>query len=144
MNCVIPYREFEKMYICLGMSSIIVIFSINFNDPVEQGLARIMLFEFNDAKKHLKIVKNPPVTKYFDLIVPDEVKLFEKEPHKISNGYLAFSIFKECITSNITPMLDLLINCRTYIQFNIHSLKGYLYSRMRKKTDQFASLIIEA
>ncbi len=50
VGCQIRYRPDEEFWVVPNKTSVMVIFGINFKDPVDQGLARILLLVRFDTR----------------------------------------------------------------------------------------------
>eukprot|EP00826_Nyctotherus_ovalis_P053815 TRINITY_DN7022_c0_g4_i11.p1 TRINITY_DN7022_c0_g4~~TRINITY_DN7022_c0_g4_i11.p1 ORF type:complete len:158 (+),score=45.41 TRINITY_DN7022_c0_g4_i11:811-1284(+) len=118
---------------------------MNFKDTVDQSLARILLLEFHEAKKHLKGMKNPPETRYYTNTIPNELKNYTVDLKSFSNGFVTFTIFKGNLERDgLESILEFVTNFRQYCQYHIHATKAYLHTRMRNKVAGFLKLIQEA
>eukprot|EP00831_Metopus_contortus_P025424 TRINITY_DN2190_c0_g1_i9.p1 TRINITY_DN2190_c0_g1~~TRINITY_DN2190_c0_g1_i9.p1 ORF type:complete len:235 (-),score=46.95 TRINITY_DN2190_c0_g1_i9:55-723(-) len=144
-GCQIKYRDTEEYWVTPNKTSVIITFSLDFKDPVDQGLARILLLEFHDSKRRMTSMKNPPDSKYFDLSVPLGLEKYNVDLKNYSNGFLAFTVFKGNVEGkNLDKVVEFMAGFRDYAQYHIHATKAYLHTRMRKKVADFLKLIQEA
>lgn len=143
--CQIRYRPDEQYWIIPNKSTVIIVFSIDFKDPVDVGLARILLLEFHEARRTIKSMKNPPESKYYDKSLPPGLEKYGMELKKYSNGFVAFTVFKNNLEGlAFEKVVDFLVGFREYCQYHIHATKAFLHTRMRKKVTEFAKLIKDA
>lgn len=110
--------------------SLILCYGIHFEQFTDVSLARNMLLELEETKRH---VKNAIDVKVIDDAgaVPEYIKAIDK-PQNYSNGLLVFTLFVQ--KYNIMKRyLHKFVFMREYIQFHIHSIKTFLHIRMTRK-----------
>lgn len=110
--------------------SLVLCYGVHFDQYTDQSLARNMLQELEETKRH---VKNAIDVKVIDDVaaVPDYIKKVE-QPQNYSNGLLVFTLFVQ--KYNIMKRyLHKFVFMREYIQFHIHSIKTFLHIRMTRK-----------
>jgi hypothetical protein len=111
---------------------------INFGNKTDISLAKVILQETEDSKRHIRGVVE--AKNYFDTSNPlSELSELEKDPKEFSCGFICFSKYLFNLDLPISNYhiyenkLGYFINFRSYILYHIHSVKAYLHIRMNKK-----------
>lgn len=132
----IPYRKSEKYWIKKTDTSAIIFYSINFTDPTDIALTKIMCNEFKDSKKissqAISVSYYPKPDQASDVIA--ELNL---DPKKASCGVIAFTLNAVHVKKNLETALYFLTTFRQYVEYHVRMVKCLLHSRMRKRIGKF-------
>lgn len=135
----IPYREEENIYTIVADKSLVIIFSIRFQDADDITLAHVFFNGFKDAKRDTSL-GNAPSVSFTEGRKPLELKNFKgcKEPNnpeELKNYcFVAFSIREEhCSPKLRNNTLDLLLSFRNYLEYHLKCSKAYMHYKMRKR-----------
>ncbi len=88
---ILRLNKDNNLYIVPAVDRIILIYGINFSQTTDNSLARVILQELEESKRH---VRNTIETKYFPDYSrpPADLKDLEPNPKNFSNGFVTFSI----------------------------------------------------
>ena len=87
----VPYRADEKFWVMQpAVNEVQVYFGVNFSTEVDQSLGRVMLLEWQDSTRKVKLA---PIIKFHDKDIPTELKkAFPSVANEVySNGLISFS-----------------------------------------------------
>lgn len=126
----IQLNQKNKLTLIPLEKSLVLCYGIHFDQFTDQSLARNMLQELEETKRH---VKNAVDVKYIDeaATIPEYIKAVDL-PTNYSNGLLVFTLFVAKYNV-MSRYLHKFVFLREYIQFHIHSIKTFLHIRMTKK-----------
>lgn len=145
-KCKYSQREKETTFILPDKDQVTVFFGINFDDPVDKQIAKLILYELEEAKRQVK--NAPQVSKMFEDKVPES--LVQEFPElknvklNLSNGLIGITLFKAHIVPNYEKAASFLQGFRQYIHYHIHSSKTYLHGRLRKRLAALQKTIHQA
>jgi hypothetical protein len=150
-SIVIKLNKDNNLYVVPMIDKVILIFGINFQQKTDMSLAKVLLQEMEDAKRH---VRNTIEVKYYPDFSrpPSELKEIEQNYKQYSNGFVSFSkrLFVKLVDlliknyKSILPKLGYFVNLRQYIQYHIHSIKTFLHIRMNKKGKELENKLTAA
>ena len=89
-SLIIKLNKDNNLYVVPMVDKIILVFGINFQQKTDQSLARVLMQEMEDAKRH---VRNTIEAKCYPDYTrpPSELKDIENNYKQFSNGFIAFS-----------------------------------------------------
>jgi len=140
--CSLPFRESEWIYIFPQESKTTVLFSVCFNDPNEQAIARVFLQEFAEAKQRVR--SGPPVS--FNRDPPRELQGMDIVLSDGHVGFMSFVIFESHVSTGerLVNSATLLQSFRSYLHYHIKAAKSYLATRMRTRVTSLLKTLKEA
>lgn len=140
---VLHYREKENIYLLPREDRVTVIFSIHFDDPTDQVLARVFCQEFAEAKK---TSGRTGVPCSFSKDPPGDLASMQSELIAESQGYLSFIFFDNYINTpeRFRNSGDLIQGFRTYLLYHIKASKSYLHTRMRTRVSSLLDVLKQA
>jgi len=139
----LPYREIENIYVFPQDGKVLVVYSVCFEDPNEQAIARVFLQEFAEAKQRVK--SGPSVS-------------FNKDPPKGAMqgmditlpaghvGFLSFNVFETHVSTpeRLVNSATLMQSFRSYLHYHIKAAKSYLATRMRSRVNSLLDTLKDA
>lgn len=124
-------RDNENIWIIAGKQTVSVYFGITFEDIVDRSIAKIILSEMEEAKKH---AHNAPSVKYVEEKIPDglitDFPEIKSSSAKFQNGVIVLTLFKDQLNYASATALQ---EFRHFIHYHIHASKTYLHGRLRKR-----------
>jgi hypothetical protein len=137
-SLIININSDNLLYVVPSGESVLLYMGINFGNKTDISLAKVILQETEDSKRHIRGVVE--AKNYFDPSKPpSELSELEKDPKRFSCGFICFSKYLFNLDLPISNYhiyenkLGYFINFRSYILYHIHSMKAYLHIRMNKK-----------
>ncbi|KAL4470701.1 hypothetical protein ABPG72_016706 [Tetrahymena utriculariae] len=131
-------RQGDRVW-CLGdAEQITLFFGLSFQDTVDKNIAKLMLDEFVDIKKH---IKNPPsITRTMEdqkFVYPQNLIDAFPELKNIKevflNGLMQFTFFKkQHLNGDTDEVCNFLGTFRQYLHYHISASKSYLHIRLLK------------
>jgi len=125
----------ETIWIIPQGDQIVIFFGIHFEEVADRAIAKLILYELEDAKRQVK--NAPSVSKMFDDKVPEllqkEFPNSQRANFKFGNGLISITLFKSHYTTTAENSATMLQGFRQYIQYHIHGSKTYLHGRIRKR-----------
>eukprot|EP00344_Euplotes_crassus_P010647 CAMPEP_0196999632 /NCGR_PEP_ID=MMETSP1380-20130617/4766_1 /TAXON_ID=5936 /ORGANISM="Euplotes crassus, Strain CT5" /LENGTH=343 /DNA_ID=CAMNT_0042416617 /DNA_START=45 /DNA_END=1076 /DNA_ORIENTATION=- len=132
----VPYRKDEKYWVKKQETSALFYYNLNFTDPTDIALTRMMCNELKDTKK----ISTQSITVNYQSKVSlagDLVAELGLDPEKSKCGLISFTLKKEHIKKNLETACYFLTTFRQYVEFHIRMVKLLLHSRMRKRISKF-------
>jgi hypothetical protein len=107
-----------------------LIYGIDFEQPTDQSLVKVIIQEFKDAMNH---INSYLMFNFFDetSVIPKEIENVVR-PKDYSNNLVVFDLTPE-MKKRIEPEMNMFIFFKEYIQFHVHSIKSFLHIKMKKK-----------
>lgn len=133
-TCV-RYRMREPVFVLPRGDRVSVIFSLEFEDPTDRAVARIIAQEFIEMQRH---VSTGPAMNFSDKEPPLELRGKElPKPTDAFVGYLTFALFPRMYDSPAkrANAVTLVTQFRGYLDYHIKAAKAYLHTRMRARVD---------
>lgn len=136
----LPYRSEENIYIVYyeKEKSLVVVYSIKFDDDDDKELGRIFLQEFKDSRRDKELGSAPSVS-FTQGVKPLELtNIKSKEPDDkdaLKNfGFVSFSLRDgHCTEDKRHGTVDRLLQFRNYFHYHIKCSKAYMHIRMRSR-----------
>lgn len=133
-----------QLYVVPAKDRIVFIYDLAFNDKADQAIARLVMREFNDAKKLKELQRAPPCN--FSVKAPMELEQFKVTEPQGNIGFLSVAVLKEHVTdkkrrANAASMLQVL---RSHVQYHLKCSKAYIHSRMRKRVKDLLKILSRA
>jgi len=140
-------RKNEGTWILPQVEGVTIYFGVSFENEADRAIAKLILYELEDAKRQLK--NAPSVTKFFEVDkIPDIlVKEFPGSKLinlKFGNGFVCINLFKSHYTTTSENTATMLQGFRQYLQYHIHASKTYLHGRIRKRVGLLQKTITQA
>jgi len=130
--------QHESVWIVPESDQILVFFAINFDDVTEKTIAKLILSEMEEARRHVQ--NAPSIQKMHEDKIPE---LLTKEfpgskllQRKYSNGLIGLTFFKKHYGDNLENCATMLSQFRTYLKYHIQASKTYLHGRIRRRVAQ--------
>jgi actin related protein 2/3 complex subunit 2 len=130
--------EHEAVWIVPEADQLAVFFAINFDDVTEKTIAKLILSEMEESRRHVQ--NAPSIQKMHEDKIPELLtkdfagsKLLQK---KYSNGLLGMTFFKKHYADNLETCATMLSQFRTYLKYHIQASKTYLHGRIRRRVAQ--------
>jgi len=130
--------EHEAVWIVPEGDQILIFVAINFNDVTEKTIAKLILSEMEEARRH--VPNAPSIQKMHEDKIPELLtkefsgsKLLEK---KFSNGLIGMTFFKKHYGDNLETCATMLSQFRIYLKYHIQASKTYLHGRIRRRVAQ--------
>jgi hypothetical protein len=95
INCEISYRPKETYWLKGDSDKVIVVFSINFEDAIDQSLSRIMLHEMQESRKIVKQSASINYHKDSTKLPPGYLSELGVNPDLANCGLITFTLFKD-------------------------------------------------
>jgi actin related protein 2/3 complex subunit 2 len=135
----LPYRHEENIYIIYyeKEKSLVVVYSIKFDDDDDKELGRIFLQEFKDSRRDKELGSAPSVsftqgTKPLELTNIKSKEPDDKEGGLKNYGFVSFSLRdSHCTEEKRHSTVDKLLQFRNYFHYHIKCSKAYMHIRMR-------------
>lgn len=131
----ISFRATEKAFLKTVDDRVLVIFSINFQDPDDIVLGKVFLSEFK------KNVGGAPSVDFQQKDPPRELAGLNVK----AEGFVTFVIFKRHVEAK--SRLNTINNIQTfrnYLQYHIKCAKSHLHTRMRNRVDSLLKILNRA
>lgn len=132
----VPYRRSEKYWVKKIDLNALIYFSVNFTDPTDIALAKIMCNELKDSKKistqAVSVNYYPKIDESSDVMAELNV-----DPKKSSCGVIAFSLASVHVKKNLETAIYFLTTFRQFVEYHVRMVKCLLHSRMRKRISKF-------
>jgi hypothetical protein len=100
LNCDIPYRAKEWYWVRSTADKVTVIFSVHFDNKVDESLAKIMLYEMAECK----IVKQAASINYHrdaTKLPPGQLSELNVDPTKANCGLISFTLIKTHLNKGV-------------------------------------------
>lgn len=140
----IRLRQFEPIHILARPDRVSVIYALEFTDPTDRAIARIIAQEFAEAQRH---VSNAPPMNFSDREPPMELRgrAIAKQTESFV-GYLSFAVFPKHFETEAKKavVLNQLVLFRNYLDYHIKAAKSYLHMRMRARVDNWMQVLNRA
>lgn len=139
-------RDGEAIWILPSSENIGIYYAFNFLDSTDVTIAKLILQELVEAKRHIK--NSPSAFKSFEDQVPDVLtKAFPGSKllnAKYSNGIVGISLFPSHIKTNFDNCISILQGFRQYIHYHVDASKTYMHGRIRKRVAALQRVINHA
>jgi len=139
----VPYRKEEKYWVKKQETSALFYYNLNFTDPTDIALTKMMCNELKDTKKIstqlITVNYQPRVALAGDLVT--ELGL---DPKKCKCGLISFTLKKAHLKKNLETACYFLTTFRQYVEFHIRMVKLLLHSRMRNRISKFEIVFAKA
>jgi len=126
----------ESVWLVPESDKINVFIGLNFDDITDKTIAKLILSEMEEAKKHVK--ESPSIQKMHADSVPDLLKTnfanSQLLKQKYSNGLIGITLFKKHYENN--SCATMFAQLRQYLKYHIHASKTYLHGRIRRRVAQ--------
>jgi actin related protein 2/3 complex subunit 2 len=146
---VVPYRPHEKMYLIPSDDTIIVVYSISFENHVEQAIAKTFLHEIVISRRQSKdLMTAPSVT--FSHDPPHELKsisgLSLQPPHPDQFiGYVSLAITKRTVEAGrLEKVVTLTEGYRSFLMYHVQATKSQLHTRIRRRSNNWLQVLNRA
>ena len=138
----LPYREKENIYVFPQDGKVTVVYSVCFDDPNEQAIARVFLQEFAEAKQRVK--SGPSVN--FSKDPQRELEGMDLQLPEGHVGFLTFVVFETHVSTSerLVNSATLLQSFRSYLHYHIKAAKSYLATRMRTRVNSLLDTLKQA
>lgn len=146
LECVVRLRPSEPIFILPRPDKVIVVFTLEFADPTDRAIARIVCQEFVEAQRTIAATpvsfsdKSPP------LELAGKAKDLPPPTSEVLVGYISFSLFPRQVDTEAKrgKAIDLLTQFRSYLDYHIKATKSLLHARMRKRVDGWMQVLNRA
>jgi hypothetical protein len=136
----VAYRSNERVWVLPTEDRVTFILEVCFDNAQDRSMAKIFMVEFEESKRH---ITNAPLIQFFPR-APQSLSSFgvgeSANSHYLSLTFLK-SAFKADSAKKVETIATWLSEFKRYLTYHIHGLKGYLHSRMRKKTAGFLKVL---
>lgn len=135
-EAVVRFRPNEPVYILPRADRVPVIFALEFFDPTDRAIVRIISQEFSEAQR---LISTAPPVNFSDKEAPLELRGRKDlpRPSEAFVGYLTFALFPRHFDTEAkrANVINLLTQFRMYLDYHIKAAKSYLHTRMRVRVD---------
>lgn len=133
-------RSDERVWVLPSDDRVTFIIEVRYDNKQDRSMAKIFLIEFEESKRH---ITNAPLLQFFPKLPPN-LSAFNSVEHP-NSVYLSLTFLKTNFKANSEKKIETismwLSEFKRYLTYHIHGLKGYLHSRMRKKTAGFLKVL---
>lgn len=132
----IPYRPSEKYWVKKGATNVQVFFTIDFRDPTDIALGKIMCNELKDSKK----ISAQAVTVGYYQKQDQNADLYSElgvSQKDASCGIISFALTSTNVKKNLDTAVYFLTTFRQYMEFHIRMTKSLLHTKMRNRIAKF-------
>uniref|UniRef100_A0A6S9SAF1 Arp2/3 complex 34 kDa subunit n=1 Tax=Chrysotila carterae TaxID=13221 RepID=A0A6S9SAF1_CHRCT len=137
----VPYREDETMWVIPARSPandlVVVVFSICFENPVEQAIAKAFLQELEISKRQARDLATAPSVTYTQE-PPYELKSLsgiDLRTAKNFVGFVSLAISKRSVEGGrLEKAVTLVEGYRAYLIYHVQATKSQLHTRIRSRS----------
>lgn len=135
---VVPYRPLETMYVVPSDDLVVVVYSIAFENHVEQAIARCFLQEIVISRRQSRDLMTAP-TVNFSPEPPHELKTIaglnlRPPPNDKFVGYISLAISKRIVESGrLEKVVTLTEGYRSFLMYHVQATKSQLHTRIRRR-----------
>mgnify|MGYP001063300911 CR=1 FL=1 len=144
-EAVVRFRPTEPTFVLPRADRVSVIYTVEFADPTDRAMARIIAQEFAEAQRH---ISTAPPANFSDREPPMELRGRRDLPAASDAfvGYLTFSLFPRHFDTDAkrASVINLLTQFRVYLDYHIKAAKAYLHMRMRARVDGWMQVLNRA
>jgi len=145
---VVNYRATETMYVIPSNDLVVVVYSIAFDNPVEQAIAKVFLQEIEVTRRASKeLAVGPSVN--FTIDPPHELKMLKgvtpKTPPNFI-GYISLAISKRNVegAGRLEKAVGLAEAYRSYLVFHVKATKSQMHTRIRTRCANWLQVLNRA
>lgn len=147
---VVNYRPEESMYIVPSNDLVIVVYSIVFENQVEQAIARAFLQEIEISRRQSRdLAVAPSVTYTTD--PPRELKMLKGVTIKSKGdcahfiGFVSLAISKRNVEGGkLEKAVSLMEGYRSYLMYHVKATKSQLHTRIRARSSTWLQVLNRA
>mmetsp|Transcript_31959 Transcript_31959/g.55082 ORF Transcript_31959/g.55082 Transcript_31959/m.55082 type:complete len:318 (+) Transcript_31959:31-984(+) len=136
----VRFRADERVWVLPSDDRVTFIQEVKYTNLQDRSMAKIFLVEFEESKRH---ITNAPLIQFFPK-APPSLAAFRvadsPNSHYLSLTFIKTN-FKADSAKKVESISMWLAEFKRYLTYHIHGLKGYLHSRMRKKTAGFLKVL---
>jgi len=144
---VIPYRPRETMYVVPSDDLVIVIYSVHFENHVEQAIAKVFLQEIVISRKQSKDLMTAPSVTYSP-DAPHELKQIpglDLKPPSDFIGYVSLAIHKRNVEGGrLEKCVTLAEGYRAFLMYHVQATKSQLHTRIRRRSNSWLQVLNRA
>jgi actin related protein 2/3 complex subunit 2 len=135
-EAIVRFRPSEPVFILPRADKVSVVYALEFSDPTDWAVARIIAQEFAEAQR---TISTAPSINFSDRDPPLELRSMKDIGRQSAAfvGYLTFALHPRHIDTEAkrTNVINLLTQFRPYLDYHIKAAKSYLHARMRNRVD---------
>jgi len=143
----VPYRKNEVMYVVPSDDLVVVVYSVHFDNHVEQAIAKVFLQEIVISRRQARdLMAAPSVT--FSTDPPHELKQIaglSLNPPKDFIGYISLAISKRIVESGrLEKCVTLAEGYRSFLMYHVQATKSQLHTRIRRRSSSWLQVLNRA
>eukprot|EP00908_Phaeocystis_cordata_P027320 Transcript_9875.p2 GENE.Transcript_9875~~Transcript_9875.p2 ORF type:complete len:309 (-),score=149.69 Transcript_9875:156-1082(-) len=145
---VVNYRPQEAMYVIPGDDMVVVVYSIAFENQVEQAIAKVFLQEIEVTRRNNRdLAVGPSVN--FTTEPPHELKMIKGITPKIPQNFIGFvslAVSKRNIEGpgKLEKAVGLAEAYRSYMVFHVKATKSQMHTRIRTRCANWLQVLNRA
>ena len=144
---VVPYRPRESMYVVPSDDLVVVVFSVHFDNHVEQAIAKVFCQEIVISRRQSRdLMTSPSVT--FSMEPPHELKQIsglDLTPPKDFIGYVSLAVSKRIVESGrLEKCVTLVEAYRSFLMYHVQATKSQLHTRIRRRSSSWLQVLNRA
>ena len=144
---VVPYRPRECMYVVPSDDLVVVVFSVHFDNHVEQAIAKVFCQEIVISRRQSRdLMTSPSVT--FSMEPPHELKQIsglDLTPPKDFIGYVSLAVSKRIVESGrLEKCVTLVEAYRSFLMYHVQATKSQLHTRIRRRSSSWLQVLNRA
>jgi actin related protein 2/3 complex subunit 2 len=146
---VVNYRPNECMYVIPQQDLVIVVYSICFENQVEQAIAKVFLQEIEVTRRTSKDLAVGPSVNFTE-DPPHELKMIKgitpKTPKGTFIGFVSLAVSKRNIEGNgrLEKAVGLAEAYRSFLVFHIKATKSQMHTRIRTRCSNWLQVLNRA
>ena len=144
---VIPYRPKESMYVVPSDDLVVIVYAVNFENHVEQAIARVFLQEIVISRRQSRDLMTAPSVTYSHE-PPHELKqipgLQLQQPDNFI-GYVSLAVSKRIVESGrLEKCVTLVEGYRAFLMYHVQATKSQVHTRIRRRSSSWLQVLNRA
>jgi actin related protein 2/3 complex subunit 2 len=143
----VNYRSTECMYVIPSSDLVVVVFALDFENHIEQAIAKVFLQEIEITRRQSKDLAISPSVAYTQE-PPHELKMLKGVDLKTTGnfvGYVSLAVSKRNVEAGkLEKAVGLVESYRSYLVYHIKGTKSQMHSRIRTRSSTWLQVLNRA